>query len=316
MKTHMNLKHSFWRWALSAIALTWLPGAFGQSTKGKPTPDQIEFFEQKIRPVLVEHCYECHSEEKGKSKGELVLDSRDGIRAGGERGPGIVPGKPDDSTVINAIRQVGQLRMPPDSRGGILPDSVIADFEKWVKEGAADPRISAKIVKAEAKKPEKPVDWDAERKFWAFQKPQAAPVPAVEHKQWPRSDVDRFVLAKLETKGLAPVGDADRRTLLRRVYYDIIGLPPSPSELEAFAHDSSSDAFEKVVDKLLASDRFGEQWGRYWLDVARYGESTGLDRNLNYPYAWRYRDYVIESFNADKPYNQFVTEQLAGDQLP
>jgi hypothetical protein len=287
------------------------------ASKGKSiTPEQSDFFESKIRPVLVEHCYECHSEEKGKSKGELTLDSRDGIRAGGDRGPGVVPGKPDDSTVINAIRQIGQLRMPPDSRGGILPDSVIADFEKWVADGAPDPRDSSKVVNAQTSKPEKAVDWEKERQFWAFQKPKAIAPPRVANDQWPRSDVDHFVLAKLEEKGLKPVRDADRRSLLRRAYHDLTGLPPSPAEVEAFVEDKSPDAFEKAVDKLLGSPRFGEQWGRYWLDVARYGESTGLDRNLNYPYAWRYRDYVIDAFNNDKPYNRFITEQLAGDQLP
>jgi cytochrome c553 len=280
------------------------------------TPEQLEFFEQNIRPVLAEHCYECHSEEKGKNKGELTLDTRDGIRAGGDRGPAVVPGKPDESILINAIRQYGQLRMPPDSRGGILPDEVIANFEKWVKDGAADPRDSAKIVSAQPAKPEKIYDWNKEREYWAFQKPKAVAPPKVADAKWPKTEVDRFVLAKLEEKNLKPVADADKRTLIRRVYYDIIGLPPTPEQVEAFAKDSSPKALENVVDQLLSSPRFGEQWGRYWLDVARYGESTGLDRNLNYPYAWRYRDYVIDSFNSDKPYNRFVAEQLAGDQLP
>jgi len=280
------------------------------------TPEQRDFFETKIRPVLVERCYDCHSEEKGKNKGELTLDTRDGIRAGGDRGPAVVPGKPDDSVLINAIRQTGQLRMPPDSRGGMLPDEVIADFEKWVKDGAPDPRDSSKICGARAAKPEKVYDWDKEREYWAFQKPKAVAPPRVTDEAWPKTGVDRFVLAKLEEKGLKPVADADKRTLVRRVYYDIIGLPPTPEEVQAFARDKSRDAYEKLVDSLLASPRFGEQWGRYWLDLARYGESSGMDRNLNYPYAWRYRDYVIDAFNKDKPYNRFITEQLSGDQLP
>jgi hypothetical protein len=295
--------------------LTGAAVGFG-APSNKITPEQLEFFEKKIRPVLVEHCYDCHSEEKGKSKGELTLDSRDGIRAGGDRGPAVVPGKPDESILINAIRQVGQLRMPPDSRGGMLPDEVIGDFEKWVKDGAADPRDSSKIVDARPAKPEKVYDWDKERQYWAFQKPKAGAPPEVLDESWPKTDVDRFVLAKLEVKGLKPVADADKRTLIRRVYYDIIGLPPTAEQVRAFANDTSPNAYEKVVDSLLASPRFGEQWGRYWLDVARYGESTGMDRNLNYPYAWRYRDYVIDAFNKDKPYNRFITEQLAGDQLP
>jgi hypothetical protein len=280
------------------------------------TPDQLEFFEKNIRPVLVEHCYECHSEEKGKNKGELTLDTRDGARAGGDRGPAIVPGKPDESILIQAIRQTGQLHMPPDTRGGILPDEVIANFEKWVKDGAADPRDSAKIISAQAAKPEKAYDWNKERQYWAFEKPKAVAPPAVTDEKWARTGVDHFILAKLEAKDLKPVDDADKRTLIRRVYYDIIGLPPTPDQVEAFAKDNSPKALENAVDQLLASPRFGEQWGRYWLDVARYGESTGLDRNLNYPYAWRYRNYVIDSFNSDKPYNRFITEQIAGDQLP
>jgi Protein of unknown function (DUF1549)/Protein of unknown function (DUF1553)/Planctomycete cytochrome C len=301
-------------WVL-ILALRLIPAALGAESS-KFTPEQLEFFEQKIRPVLVANCYDCHSEEKGKNKGELTLDTRDGIRAGGDRGPTIVPGKPDDSVLINAIRQVGQLHMPPDSRGGPLPDEVIADFEKWVKDRAADPRDSAKIVSARAAKPEKVYDWDKERGYWAFHKPNLVAPPKVADEKWPKGEIDHFVLAKLEEKGLQPVRDADKRTLVRRVYYDIIGLPPTAEQVEAFAKDNSPDAYEKLVDHLLSSPRFGEQWGRAWLDVARYGESTGMDRNLNFPYAWRYRDYVINSFNNDKPYNRFIVEQLAGDQLP
>lgn len=284
--------------------------------KASYTPEQIEFFEKKIRPVLVDKCYECHSEESGKLKNDLALDSRDAIRVGGERGPGIVPFKPDDSFVILAIRQQGRLAMPPEKKGGRLPDEVIEDFEKWVNMGAPDPRDSAKVANAEPSKPEVPVDWEKERQFWAFQKPKTVAPPTVKNSEWAKSDVDRFVLAKLEEKGLKPVSDADKRTLVRRVYYDLIGLPPTPAQLDSFIKDSSENALEKLVDELLASRHFGEQWGRAWLDVARYGESTGLDRNLNYPYAWKYRDYVFQSFNDDKPYDRFIQEQVAGDLLP
>jgi hypothetical protein len=302
---------------LLMISLACVPAAaFAQVVHKSITPEQLEFFEKNIRPVLAEHCYECHSEEKGKNKGELTVDTRDGIRAGGDRGPAVVPGKPDESVLIDAIRQVGQLRMPPDSRGGPLPDEVVANFEKWVKDGAPDPRDSSKIVNAQPARPEKVYDWNKEREYWAFQKPKAVAPPKVADESWPRSDVDHFVLAKLEEKKLKPVHDADKRTLLRRVYYDLTGLPPTSEQVEAFVKDTSPDALERVVDQLLASSGFGEQWGRYWLDIARYGESTGLDRNLNYPYAWRYRDYVIDAFNKDKPYNEFILEQLAGDQLP
>ena len=304
--------------ALAAATLLLIPGAFPSNAapSSRPTPEQLDFFERKIRPVLVEKCYDCHSEESGKMKGDLVLDSRDGIRAGGERGPGIVPRKPDESFVIQAIRQEGRIAMPPEKKGGKLPDEVIADFEKWVTMGAPDPRDASKAAKVEPSKPEKVVEWEKERQFWAFQKPKASPAPKVKDARWPKSDIDRFVLAKLEAKSLKPVADADRRTLGRRVYYDLTGLPPTPDQLETFVQDRSSNALEKLVDQLLASPHFGEQWGRNWLDVARYGESTGLDRNLNYPYAWKYRDYVIRSFNQDKPYNQFIQEQIAGDLLP
>jgi hypothetical protein len=292
--------------------------------KGQPKPkskdippDQLEFFEQKIRPVLADNCYECHSEETGKAINDLALDTRDGIRTGGERGPGVVPGDPAASLILRAIQQQGQLKMPPARKGPKLADNIIADIQKWIEMGAPDPRDAAKLAKVEeAPKPEKVYDWDKEREYWAFQKPRAAAPPAVKNAKWPQTDVDRFVLAKEEEKGLKPVADADKRTLGRRVYYDLTGLPPSPEELDAFVKDRSSDAYEKLVDKLLASPRFGEQWGRHWLDVARYGESTGLDRNLNFPYAWRYRDYVIDSFNQDKPYNLFIKEQLAGDLMP
>lgn len=297
--------------AAAAVTLSAAP-----AKKNAITPEQREFFEKKIRPVLVEKCYDCHSEESGRMKGDLVLDSRDGIRVGGERGPGIVPNKPDESFVIQAIRQTGRIAMPPEKKGGKLPDEVIADFEKWVSMGAPDPRDASKVANTEPAKPEKPVDWDTERQFWAFQKPKAVPAPKVSNTRWPRTDIDRFILAKLEEKKLKPVADADRRTLVRRVYYDLIGLPPTPEQVDSFVKDRAPDALEKLVDQLLASPRFGEQWGRAWLDVARYGESTGLDRNLNYPYAWKYRDYVIGAFNADKPYDRFIQEQVAGDLLP
>jgi hypothetical protein len=308
------------RWlALGAIAVLNTFAAPAQTAPAKVrsiTPEQLEFFEKKIRPVLVDKCYDCHSESSGKNKGELSLDTRDGIRAGGDRGPAVIPKNVEDSVLIHAIRQDAQLRMPPEKKGGKLPDEIVADFEQWVKMGAPDPRDAAKVATEEPAKPEKPVDWDKERQYWAFQKPVKSRPPAVANKKWAKTEVDQFILAKLEAKGLKPVPDADRRVLVRRVYYDLTGLPPSPAEVEAFVKDRSPDAYAKLVDKLLASSHYGEQWGRHWLDVARYGESTGLDRNLNFPYAWKYRDYVIRAFNEDKPYNQFVKEQLAGDLLP
>jgi hypothetical protein len=277
------------------------------------TPDkaQLEFFERNIRPILSSKCYKCHSAESKDVKGGLLLDTREGIQEGGDSGHAVVPGDVGESLIIKALKwQDKEIRMPPQKEGGKLPDNVISDFEQWIKMGAPDPRAGgAKVVKKYAD-PKKGKD------FWAFQAPKELPPPAVKDSGWPRSDIDRFVLAAQEAKGLHPVADADQRTLLRRVYFDLIGMQPSPAEIEAFLKDQSPDAFEKVVDHLLSSPRFGERWARHWLDVARYAESTGKERNVTYPTAWRYRDYVIAAFNSDKPYDQFIREQIAGDLLP
>src|SRR5262245_2223044 len=272
-----------------------------------PTADQLAFFEKRIRPVLVAKCYSCHSVETKKPKGGLRLDTREGLRAGGDSGPVVVPGEPNKSLLIQALRhQDKSLRMPPKEK---LAEAILGDFEQWVRMGAPDPRAGGAV----AARPE--IDIEKGRQFWAFQTPRRQPPPTVQRTTWPRSDIDRFVLARLEARGLRPVADADRHTLLRRVYFDLIGLPPAPEEVEAFAADSSPRAFEAVVDRLLASPRFGERWGRYWLDVARYAETSGRQVNFNYPHAWRYRDYVIAAFNADKPFDRFVREQVAGDLL-
>jgi len=277
------------------------------------TPDkaQAEFFEKNIRPVLSSKCYKCHSAESKDVKGGLLLDSRDGIREGGDSGHAVVPGDLGESLIIKALEwQDKDMRMPPQKEGGKLPDNVIADFKQWIKMGAPDPREApAKVVK-------KGVDLEKGKSFWAFQAPKAAPAPVVKDQAWPRGDIDRFVLAAQEAKGLHPVADADRRTLIRRLYFDLIGLPPTPEEIDAFLKDKDSDAVEKVVDRLLASPRFGERWARHWLDVARYAESSGKERNVTFPTAWHYRDYVIDAFNADKPYDEFIREQVAGDLLP
>ena len=272
------------------------------------TARQSAFFESKIRPVLVKSCEKCHAAGAEKIRGGLLVDSREGLFRGGDTGPAIVPGKPDESLLIQAIRhQDEDLKMPPKAK---LPDSVIADFESWVKMGAPDPRSGkAKSTSRTA------MDLSKGRQFWSFQAPKDVKPPAVKDSAWPKSEIDRFLLAELEKKGLKPVGDADRPTLLRRVTFDLTGLPPIPDEVKAFVADTSPEAFATVVDRLLASKRFGERWGRHWLDVARYAESSGKV-NLAYPQAWRYRDWVIAAFNADKPYDQFVREQIAGDLLP
>jgi hypothetical protein len=281
----------------------------GADTPDAPiTPEQLEFFEAKIRPVLAAQCGKCHASAAEKLRGGLRLDSREALRNGGDSGPVIVPGNADESLLIRAIRyRDDELRMPPKAK---LPDAVIADFEAWVKIGAPDPRIGPSTAVANPS-----IDLAKGREFWSFQPLSRSAPPAVRRADWPRGDIDRFLLAALESRGLAPVADADRSRLLRRLTFDVIGLPPTPEELDAFLRDDTGDAFRKVVDRLLASPHFGERWGRHWLDVARFAESSGRT-NFTYPQAWRYRDWAIASFNADKPYDQFVREQIAGDILP
>lgn len=276
----------------------------------KPNADQLAFFEKKIRPVLADKCYKCHSEKSDKIKGGLVLDTREGIRRGGDSGPAVVPGKLDDSLLIEAIRyQNKDFAMPPEKSGGKLAEAVIKDFEAWVQMGAPDPRDGGASI---VKKPDarNAADW------WAFKAPVRPAISKVNNVSWPHSDIDRFVLAGLEAKGLKPVEDASKAVLVRRVYFDLVGLPPTLKETDDFMKDTSPDALAKVVDRLLSSPQFGERWGRHWLDVARYAESSGKDVNITYPHAWRYRDYVIKSFNDGKPFDQFLREQLAGDLLP
>ncbi len=270
-------------------------------------PKGIDFFEKKIRPVLVANCYQCHSASSKELKGELRLDTREGIRKGGEQGKAVVPGKVAESLLITALKHEDGLEMPPKEK---LSDAIVADFVKWVEMGAPDPRkpnsstVGGKINILDA------------RQWWSFQPPKQMPPPAVKNAAWPKSEIDRYLLAGIEEKGLAPVADADRRTLIRRAYFDLIGLPPTPEEVEAFFADQDPKAFEKLIDRLLAMPQFGERWGRHWLDVARYGESTSKERNIPYPYAWKYRDYVFDAVAADKPFDQFIREQIAGDLLP
>lgn len=273
----------------------------------KLTAEQTEFFEKKIRPVLVENCYQCHSTTGKSVKGGLILDSRQGWMTGGDSGPAISPGDANDSILIQAIRHEN-FEMPPK---GKLSDDAIADLVKWVEMGAPDPREgeSASLIRRE-------IDIEEGKKFWAFVPPKIQPAPKVNDSSWPTSDIDRFMLAKLEQAKLKPVGDAPRQTLLRRLCFDLIGLPPTQQQMQRFLSDDSSSAYEAFVDELLDSPQFGERWGRHWLDVARYSESVGMERNFTYPHAWRYRDYVIKSVNEDKPYDQFIREQIAGDLLP
>jgi len=270
---------------------------------------RIEFFEKKVRPVLVNNCYTCHSASTN-AKGGLRVDDRLGLLQGGSSGPAVVPGQPEKSLLIQAVRYTGETsKMPPKKQ---LSAEEIADLVQWVKDGAAWPQTAVPVTVG------KPIArFDQLRKeHWAWQPLRDARTPVVKDASWARGDVDCFILAKLEEQGLSPVRDADKTALLRRVTFDLTGLPPTSEETDAFVQDSAADAFEKVVDRLLASPAYGERWGRHWLDVARYGESTGSGRNVPYPHAWRYRDYVIDAFNQDKPYDRFIREQIAGDLLP
>jgi hypothetical protein len=274
--------------------------------------DPEDFFEKKIRPVLVEHCYKCHSDEaklKGKLKGGLLLDSKDGMRTGGDGGPAVVPGKPGDGSLLAALKYAGDVKMPP---AGKLPDDVVKNFETWIAAGAADPRVVAAPRPAPTA-----TDLAAAKKHWAFQPPTAHPAPAVKNASWPTQPVDYFVLAKQEAAGISPAPPAESRAVVRRLSFDLIGLPPAPETVEAFAADASPEAYRKLVEQFLASPAYGEKWARLWLDVARYAEDqahiVGNDQSLFYPNAYLYRDWVIGAFNRDLPYDKFVTLQLAAD---
>ncbi len=277
-----------------------------QADERKPADDaaRIDFFESRIRPVLVKHCYECHAVDSQEIKGGLVVDSAAGLLDGGDSGPALVKHQPAASPLLDALRYDG-LEMPP---AGKLPDNVIQDFERWIAMGAPDPRVRTSTAPRAAT-----IDIEQGRQFWAFQRPQRHPAPQVKDQRWPRTSIDAFVLAQLEASDLQPVADADRGTLVRRIYYDLTGLPPSPAAFEAAINDLSVEA---LVDQLLDSPQFGVHWGRHWLDVARYADSNGSDFNATFHNAWRYRDYVVDAMNHDKPFDQFVREQLAGDLLP
>ena len=280
------------------------------ATDGGFDPAAIDFFEKRIRPILVDNCYNCHSADTN-SRGGLRVDDRNGLLNGGDHGAAIVPGKPDESLLLKAVSYTdGKLQMPPKKQ---LTAEQLADLRKWIGDGAAWPGVAEEA----ATTTDTPEDYARLRRtHWAWQ-PLASPaVPKVRDTSWPRDDLDRFVLAELEEAKLAPVADADRITLIRRLTFDLTGLPPTPEEIVRFTADDRSDAVARLVDQLLASPNFGERWGRHWLDLARYAESTGPSRNIPYPHAWRYRDYVIDAVNADKPYDVFIQEQIAGDLLP
>jgi Protein of unknown function (DUF1553)/Protein of unknown function (DUF1549)/Planctomycete cytochrome C len=289
------------------FAVLTLPLLLAASVAGaaEPAPNGDDFFEKEVRPLLVERCLQCHGDNK--TKGDLKLTSREALLKGGDRGSAVAPGKPDASLIVQAVRFKDKPKMPPT---GKLDEREIQVLTRWVEMGAPWPKTAVLAA---------PVGefriTDEQRKFWSFQPVKAAEPPSVKDAAWNGSPIDRFLQAKREALGLIPVGMADKRVLIRRVTFDLTGLPPTPEEIDAFLADDSPRAFEKVVDRLLASPAYGERWGRHWLDVAHYADTAGETADFPVPQAYRYRNYVIDSFNADKPYDQFVREQIAGDVL-
>jgi hypothetical protein len=314
IRTDHFLKRIFALLASALFSLPYLATSNAQQTPSAGlSKEGVEFFERKIRPALADHCYQCHSAQAKKPAGGLRLDTRAGMLKGGASGePAIVPGDPEKSLLIKAIRYADpKLQMP---MGGRLSETLIRDFEAWVKMGAPDPR-GAESNAVASSHPE-PYDFNEAGKFWSFQPLRQAPIPTVNNRAWVRSPIDNFILAKLEEKNLAPVADADKLTLIRRATFDLTGLPPTPREIDDFLNDDSPNAFEKVIERLLAGAAYGEKWGRHWLDLVRYADTAGCNSDFPVPSAYKYRNYVIEAFNRDKPYDQFIREQIAGDLLP
>lgn len=276
--------------------------------------EDVEFFATRVRPILVERCETCHSAEKGKTSGGLALDTRDGWLKGGDSGPPVTPGKPDESLLIKAVRyDEDGPQMPPEDQGGKLADGLVAVLVDWVARGAPDPRVAQARIGG--------MSPDEARGWWSFQKLQPVEPPAVQNTGWPAGDIDRFVLVELEKHGQTPAAAAERRVLLRRATFDLTGFPPTPAEVEAFLNDTAPSAFERVVNRLLASPAYGQRWARHWLDVARYADYYDANpvtrtASCEITEAWRYRDWVVDAMNADLPFDQFVVHQIAGDLLP
>jgi flagellar motor protein MotB len=294
--------------ALLVLALPCTFPTFGAEPARAPTtaidPALLQFFESKVRPLLVERCYQCHGPEK--QKGGLRLDSAVGLRKGSDSGPVVVAGKPKESLLIKAVNHEGDgPKMPPKTK---LPNHEIAILTEWVAKGAAFPeaQLAAAVLDVET----------ARKTYWAFKPPAKPPLPPVKNAAWPANPVDHFILAALEAKGLSPLEPADKRVLIRRAAFDLTGLPPTPEEIDAFLADQSPDAFVKVVDRLLASPAYGERWGRHWLDLVRYADTAGDNSDFPIPQLYKYRNWVIDAFNQDKPYDRFIQEQLAGDLMP
>ena len=291
-------------------------GAYAAAAPASDAATPQKFFEEQVRPLLQENCLKCHGGGE-KLKGNLRLTTREGVLKGGDDGPVVSLDNPDKSLLLSAINYGGEIKMPPSAK---LPPDKIEILTQWVKGGVPwTPGLNLApnaVAQPSVGRPDPPTPEEARKNFWSFQPVKRPPVPAVKDKSWVRNPLDAFVLSKLEEKGLKPAAPASKISMLRRATYDLTGLPPSPAEATAFLADTSANAYEKVVDRLLESPHYGEKWGRHWLDLVRYGESNSYERDNPKPNVWRFRDYVIRSFNDDKPYDQFVKEQLAGDEMP
>src|SRR5688572_24891416 len=276
-------------------------GSAAVGSAQQSSPEGTELFEKRIRPVLVAKCLACHGSPAAKPKGGLVVDSLAGILRGGARGPAVAPGDPEKSLLFQAIRRESDdLAMPP-KESERLTEAEIQDFAAWIRAGAPGPKALPAAARASS--------------HWAFSKPRPVAPPEVRHRDWPVTEIDRFILAELEKKGLTPAAPADPATLLRRVTFDLTGLPPSPEDVDGFLRDRAPGAYDRVVDRLLASPRYGERWARHWLDVARYADTKGGSPNSRFPYAYTYRDWVVRAFNEDLPYDRFILLQLAADRV-
>jgi mono/diheme cytochrome c family protein len=302
------------RWPLTVALVTLVacsPACRAEST-GEDNAASAEFFETRVRPVLVARCHECHGPDSD-GEGNLRVDSLAALLKGGDLGPAVKPGDAAGSLLVRAVRHGDVVEMPPKTK---LPPREIADLTAWISAGAKWPNTIAPTQPATTADDEPRPLTDDDRNYWAFQTPVEPVMPAVKDTTWPRGTLDHFVLAGLEAHGLAPAAPADKRTLLRRVTFDLTGLPPSMAEIDAFLADERPDALASVVDRLLASPRHGERWGRRWLDIARYADSNGMDENMAMAHAWRYRDWVVAAFNRDLPYDEFIRDQIAGDLAP
>ena len=293
--------------AAGHLLIAAIAASAGSATAGDFDARDLEFFEAKVRPVLVQHCYQCHSTGAKKVRGNLLLDSREAWQKGGDNGPALVAGNPEKSLLIQAISYTDPgTQMPPK---GKLPDDAIALLVDWVKRGAPDPRSGT------APKPTKTIDVEKGRQHWAFQPLITPQLPEVKAESWCNNPIDRFILAKLEAKGIEPNKEAQKRQLIRRLSFDITGLPPLPEDVEAFVANDCPEAYDLLVDRLLDTPSYGERWARHWLDLARFGESHGFEHDYDRPSAYHYRDFVIEAFNRDLPFNTFAQWQIAGDEI-